>query len=60
MIFEVLPLRAYTDVSALAAASGLDPMTVRSGLGILAARGDAVTDGLDGWRKAPADTPRGR
>ena len=60
VIFEVLPLRAYTDVAALAAASGLDPMTVRSGLGILAARGDAVTDGLDGWRKAPADTPRGR
>ncbi|KAB7746041.1 DNA-protecting protein DprA [Nostocoides sp. F2B08] len=60
VIFELLPLRKYADVAALAAASGLDPMTVRAALGILSARGDAVSDGLDGWRKAPADTRRGR
>ncbi|MGA8047197.1 MAG: DNA-processing protein DprA, partial [Dermatophilaceae bacterium] len=60
VVFEVLPLRAYADVAALATASGLDPMTVRAGLGNLAARGDAVTDGLDGWRKAPAQSHRPR
>ena len=60
VVFEVLPLRAYADVATLAAASGLDPMVVRAGLGILAARGEATSDGLDGWRKPPADTRRGR
>ena len=54
VVYEVLPLRAHADVAALATASGLDQLAVRAALGVLVARGEAVTDGLDGWRKAPA------
>lgn len=52
VLHEALPLRAYIDVESLGRAVGLPALAVRSGLGRLEARGDAETDGLDGWRKA--------
>lgn len=58
-LFEALPLRGYVDLSTLARSANLPHMSVRAGLGRLLSRGAAVTDGLDGWRKAPANTPVG-
>lgn len=55
-LFEALPLRAHVDLSTLARSVNLPTMTVRSGLGRLLSQGVAVTDGLDGWRKAPPNT----
>lgn len=60
VLFEALPLRGYADLGSLARASSLADRAVRAGLGRLELRGLAVSDGLDGWRKAPADTRRGR
>ena len=59
-LYEVLPLRGYADITTLAQAASLTPRAVRAGLGRLQTRGDAVSDGADGWRKAPADTRQGR
>jgi DNA processing protein len=59
-LFEVLPIRGHADIPTLARAASLTTRAVRAGLGRLATRGDAVTDGLDGWRKAPANTQGGR
>jgi DNA processing protein len=59
-LWEVLPIRAFAALVALSEAAHLPERQVRSGLGRLLARGDAETDGLDGWRKATPDTRRGR
>ncbi|MCA1782763.1 MAG: DNA-processing protein DprA [Dermatophilaceae bacterium] len=59
-LFEVLPLRSFADIADLARAASLSERAVRAGLGRLEMRGDAVTDGLDGWRKAQVNTRPGR
>lgn len=59
-LFEVLPIRGFADVTSLALAASLSARAVRAGLGRLEMRGDAVSNGGDGWRKAPANTRAGR
>ncbi len=59
-LFEVLPIRGSADIARLARAASLTDRAVRAGLGRLEMRGDAVTNGLDGWRKAPLNTRPGR
>lgn len=51
-LYEALPIRAYSDIESLSRSVGLTARAVRSGLGRLELRGDAQTDGFDGWRKA--------
>lgn len=59
-LFEVLPLRGFADIPTLAQAANLTTRAVRAGLGRLELRGEAVSNGVEGWRKAPPDTRAGR
>lgn len=59
-LLEVLPLRGFAAIADVARAANLTERAVRAGLARLELRGDAVTDRLDGWRKAPANTRGGR
>lgn len=59
-LLEVLPIRGFADVAGLARAASLSTRAVRAGLGRLEMRGDAMTNGVDGWRKAATNTRAGR
>lgn len=59
-LFEVLPIRGFADIPSLALAASHSERAVRAGLGRLELRGDAVSNGVGGWRKAPPNTRAGR